>query len=153
MKKLAVVALALALAVPAFAQQYKWIDQDGKVRYGDLPPAGVKATPLKPPSGPAAPASAPAAAQKKGEKALTPEQAFQKRQKDREEADQKAEKERAESGVKRANCDSAQAALRQLQSGARMNTMNAAGERIVMEDSQRASEMARAQKAVTEWCN
>jgi len=154
MKTLAVLFVALALAAPAIAQQYKWVDKDGKVRYGDLPPAGVKATPLKGPARPAAPPSAaPAAAGKKGEKPLTPEQAFQKRQKDREEADQKAQKDQAEASLKRANCESAQASMRQIQSGARISTVNAAGERVMMDDSQRAAEMARAQKAVSEWCN
>ncbi|MGH8724443.1 MAG: DUF4124 domain-containing protein, partial [Burkholderiales bacterium] len=34
--------LAVALfAAAATAQQYKWIDQDGRVRYGDVPPPGV----------------------------------------------------------------------------------------------------------------
>src|SRR5258706_6002259 len=154
MKTLAVVTLALALAAPAIAQQYKWVDKDGKVRYGDVPPGGVKATPLKPPAGPAAPApTAPAAAAKKGEKPLTPEQAFQKRQKDREESEQKAQQSQAEASVKRANCESAQASMRQIQSGARINTTNAAGERVGMDDAPRAARMARAQKAVTEWCN
>ena len=44
----------------ALAQQYTWVEKDGKLRYGDTPPPGVKATPLKGPSGPAAPAPAPA---------------------------------------------------------------------------------------------
>src|SRR5258706_14854875 len=106
----------------------------------------------RPAPGPPPPA-APAAAAKKGEKPLTPEQAFQKRQKDREESEQKAQKSQAEASVKRANCESAQASMRQIQSGARINTTNAAGERVGMDDAPRAARMARAQKAVTEWCN
>ena len=39
--------LALAFGV-AQAQGYRWVDKDGKVRYGDVPPPGVKATPLRP---------------------------------------------------------------------------------------------------------
>ncbi|MGH8703832.1 MAG: DUF4124 domain-containing protein [Burkholderiales bacterium] len=54
MTKALVLLVALALAGAAQAQQYKWVDKDGKVRYGDTPPPGVKATALKPPPGPAA---------------------------------------------------------------------------------------------------
>src|SRR5476649_153967 len=49
----AVLAAACGLAQ---AQAYRWVDKDGKVRYGDIPPPGVKATPMKAPPGPASPA-------------------------------------------------------------------------------------------------
>jgi len=153
MTKTTLLLLALAFAAPVAAQQYKWVDQDGKVRYGDTPPAGAKATRLKPPPGPAgSPASAPAAAGKKDQKALTPEQAFQKRQKDQQEAEQKAQKERAEAEVARTNCQSSQARLRQLQSGERVAITNAAGERVYLDDSQRTRDTELAQKAVSDWC-
>jgi len=147
-KRFLLFACALSLCGAALAQQYKWVDKDGKVRYGDTPPPGVKATPLRPP-----PASAPAPAAKPGAKApLTPEQAFQKRQQEGREQQDKAAKERAEADTKRSNCDSAQAALRQLQSGERIARTNQAGERVFIEDDQRAKETERAQRAVSEWC-
>lgn len=153
MIRLLVFCAASLLAASGFAQQYKWIDKDGKVRYGDTPPAGAKATQLKPPPGvPAAPAAAPAGAGKKGEKALTPEEAFQKRQKDQQEQAQKAEKERADKEANRANCEIARANLRQLQSGERVATTDAAGERVYLDDSQRARDTERAQKSVADWC-
>ena len=45
MRKLAMSAMAcMALfAVPALAEVYKWVDDSGKVNYGDKPPAGGKA--------------------------------------------------------------------------------------------------------------
>jgi len=82
----------------------------------------------------------------------TPEQAFQKRQQERAEAEQKAAQERAEAQEKRANCDSAQASLRQLQSGQRLSTVNAAGERVYLDDEQRNGQIPRQQKAVADWC-
>jgi hypothetical protein len=140
----------LGVAFGAMAQQYKWVDKDGKVRYGDTPPPGVKATPLKPPPGPSGPP--PAAAKKDGEKPLSPEAAFRKRQQEAKEKEDKAAQERANAEAKRANCNSAQATLKQLQSGQRISTMNAAGERAFMEEDQRAKEMERAQRAVSESC-
>ena len=153
MIRLLVLLAAALLAASGFAQQYKWVDKDGKVRYGDMPPPGVRATPLKPPSGAATPsAPTPTASGKKGEKALTPEQAFQKRQKDQQEAAQKAEKERADAELSRVNCEGARANLRQLQSGERVSTTNAAGERAYLDDAQRAKDTERVQKAVSDWC-
>jgi len=140
----------MGIAFAAMAQQYKWVDKDGKVRYGDTPPPGVKATPLKPPPGSSQPT--PAAAKKDGEKPLSPEAAFRKRQQEAKEKDEKAAKERTDAESKRTNCDSAQASLRQIQSGQRMSTMNAAGERVFIDDDQRAKEMERAQRSVNEWC-
>jgi Domain of unknown function (DUF4124) len=140
----------LGVAFGAMAQQYKWVDKDGKVQYGDTPPPGVKATPLKPPPGPSQ--APPAAAKKDTEKALSPEAAFRKRQQEAKEKEEKAGKERADAESKRTNCDAAQATLRQIQSGQRMSTMNAAGERVFIDDEQRARETERAQKSVNEWC-
>ena len=140
----------LGVAFGAVAQQYKWVDKDGKVQYGDTPPPGVKPTPLKPPPGPSQ--APPAAAKKDAEKALSPEAAFRKRQQEAKDNDDKAAKERADAESKRTNCEAAQATLRQMQSGQRMSTMNAAGERVFIDDEQRARETERAQKSVSEWC-
>src|SRR5205085_10391483 len=103
MNRLVVMLLAIAFAGTASAQLYKWVDNNGRVQYGDTPPGDAsKVTRLRPaPAGsapaPAAPAatSETAAKDKDKDKALTPEQAFKKRQQERQEAEQKAEKERA----------------------------------------------------------
>jgi hypothetical protein len=147
-----VVGFGLSLVGTASAQQFRWTDKDGRVQYGDVPPPGVKATRLRPPSGGAPAASSSGAAKKDGEKALSPEAAFQKRQKEAKEQEDKAAKDRADAEVLRANCSNAQAALRQIQSGQRIATMNAAGERVFLDDAARASEEARAQRAVSENC-
>ena len=146
---------ALAVSASAGAQAYKWVDKDGKVRYGDTPPPGVKATPLKPPPRPSSPPPSPAAEKKDAgakDKPLTPEQAFRKRQQEREEAEKKSGQERAEADKKRQNCESAQASLRQLESGQRIATVDAKGERVIMEDAQREQQLQRARSLVSEWC-
>jgi hypothetical protein len=144
--------LVLALAaLPAWAQQYKWIDPDGKVRYGDVPPPGVNAQRLRPPSGPAAPA--PATGAKKGEKALTPEQAFQKRQQDAaKDADKQAGAD-AEAQAKRENCQRAQESLRTYESGGRISRTDAKGERYYLDDAQIAQGAAQARQIAQQACN
>ena len=53
---------------------------------------------------------------------------------------------------KRAGCENAQAGLRQLQSGQRVATVNSAGERVFIDDNERARQVQRAQKSVDDWC-
>jgi DNA-binding transcriptional LysR family regulator len=155
MTRASLFAVGLAFAAGALAQQYKWVDQDGKVRYGDIPPPGVQATPLgRPGSAPAAPAAPPAAAKKDGGTTpLSPEAALRKRQQERQEKDEKSAKERADAEAKRVNCEQSQAFLRSLQSGQRISSTNAAGERVFIDDEQRVKEIERTQRAVNDWCN
>ena len=156
MTRLLAIFLALAFSGAATAQTYKWTDSNGRVQYGDTPPAdAANVTRLSAASPSSAPAAAPEARKDptaKDNKPLTPEQAFQKRQQERAEAEQKAAHERGEAQEKRTNCDSAQASLRQLQSGQRLSTVNAAGERVYLDDEQRSSQIARQQKTVADWC-
>jgi glutaredoxin len=45
----ALAAMAMAMAIPAAAQVYKWTDPSGKVHYGDRPPVDSKNEQLKMP--------------------------------------------------------------------------------------------------------
>jgi hypothetical protein len=147
--------LALLAAAGASAQQYKWVDKDGKVRYGDVPPPGVKATPLKPPPPGAAPPAAAAAKKdaKGAEKALSPEAAFRKRQDEaQKELETKAQADK-EAQAKKENCDQAQAALRSLESGQRIAKTDSKGERYFLDESQTAQELAKARQSVQQWCS
>ena len=162
-----ILAALLALACGfAQAQAYRWVDKDGKVRYGDAPPPGVKATPLK---GPAGPATQPApgagggggsAASKDAAKdakkgPLTPaeqEQAYRERQLKAKEAAEKSGKEQAEAEQLRQSCASAQETLRSLERGSRISTINAAGETVYLDDDQRAARIAQTRKVMSETC-
>jgi len=143
-------ALGMAFATAAMAQQYKWVGANGKVEYGDIPPPGVQATPLNPPV--SAPAASAPAAKKDGARDLGPEWAFRKRQQEQREKEAKAAKERADVESRRVNCEESQGSLRSLQSGQRISTVNADGERVFIDDEQRAKEIERIQRAVNDWC-
>jgi len=162
----AVLALACGLAQ---AQAYRWVDKDGKVRYGDFPPAGVKATPMKAPAAGAAPsapaaASAPAAkdgaakagaakdAKKGPMTAAEQEKDYRERQAKAKEAQAKSDKDQALADQMRQNCNAAQESLRSLQAGTRISSINAQGETVVLDDSQRAARVEQAKKAVAENC-
>jgi hypothetical protein len=151
------VLLGGALAGAAFAQQYKWVDKDGRTQYGDFPPPGVKATPLRAPSGPAAPAApAPGAkASAKGGAPLTPaeqEAAFRKRQQEGQKAAEKAALTERDAAAKKENCMRAQAHLRTLESGQRVTTTDRSGERVYLDEGQIASEAAKAREAIKASC-
>jgi hypothetical protein len=153
---LALGALALCFAATAIAQQYRWVDQNGRVQYGDTPPPGVKATPMRGPSGPAAP-SAPADAASKAAPArpLTPaeqEAAYRKRQMDAQKAADKEASVERDAATKRENCSRAQAYLRSLESGQRQVRVDAQGERYYLEDAEIARETTKTRQDVQRLC-
>ena len=157
--------LTLAIAVSGVhAQTYRWIDKDGKKRYGDVAPPGVKATLMKPPSGAAAgPVQAEKGAQ--GDKAETggekktpalsvsPEQAYRERQLKAKDAQEKAEKDRLAAERKRQNCAAAQESLRTLETGRRLSSVNAKGETVILDDAQVKARVDVARKAADDSCN
>ena len=122
------ICLALMLAAgTASAQLYKWVDKDGKVRYGDSPPPGTKASSIKSPqSGGGAPAPAATAADaKKGPlSAAEQEQEYRKRQKEAEKAGQKSEQERQAKSATSEGCERSREYLRTLESGQRIARTN-----------------------------
>jgi len=144
-------ALGIAVAAVASAQQYKWKDQNGRTQYGDVPPPGVKAIPLRAPAGPAA---APAA--KNAAKApLTPaeqELEFRRRLKERQEAAAKDAKLKEAAETEKQNCENAAQVLRGLESGQPVARTDAKGERYYLDDAMRAQEIARARRAASSWC-
>ena len=152
MNRTIIFGLGVLFATAAAAQQYKWVDQNGKTQYGDVPPPGVKAQRLKPPPGvPGAPSSA---AGKKDEKAkpLSPEAAYRKRQEDAQKENEKAAQAEQEAAAKRENCVRAQETLRTLESGQRISRTDAKGERYYLEDAQIAQETQRARQIVQQSC-
>lgn len=156
MRALTVFAVALAFAGTALAQQYKWVDKDGRVRYGDVPPPGVKAKALQAPSGPAAPAPA-AAPKEAGKRPLTPaeqEAEFRKRRLEAQKAQEKQAKAAEDERAKQENCASARQQLATLEGGQRIVKVDpSSGERSFLEDAQRPGEIAKARKAVSDWCS
>ena len=152
--------LALLLASgTAFAQMYRWVDKDGKVRYGDTPPPGAKTSSVRgAPAGGAAPA-APAAASKDAKDAkkgpLTPaeqEQEYRKRQAESRKAAEKADAEKQAKSELSESCMRSREYLSTLNSGQRIARTNPSGERYYMDEHQVAQEVAKAEQAVQKSC-
>ena len=166
-----VAALLVFVAVGDAHAQWKWRDRNGQIHMSDLPPPRDVADKdvLQRPASAARPAPAPAPAAEGDDAApavATPpadakprvdaelkarRKAAEQEQQARQQAQQKQEEtklaqQRAE------NCDRARAHLRQLESGMRMARVNEKGERIVIDDKERASEMQRARQVISSDC-
>lgn len=160
--------LILALASSSFAltaqAQWQWIDKDGHKVFSDrappvdtpakniikqpLPRGGVAApvANFSAASAPAPTASAPAT--KASELKLAgkdSELEAKKKQAETEEAAKKKAEEEKQAKLKEENCGRAQKALVTMQSGIRVSTTNAKGEREFMDDASRAAEIKRLQ--------
>ena len=152
---------ALLLAAGAAAGQVMdCVDAKGTKTIAQFcPPGTVKENKLmKGGAGPgpaAAPAAAAAGTAPAAPKSLAERDAeFKKRALERQEAEKKAEKEKSDAKETERGCLDARAQLRALQDGQRISrTDPKTGERIVLEDKDRAGEIANAQKAVDQWCN
>ena len=161
----ALAAALLAATLPAIAQ-WQWIDKDGRKVFSDrAPPADGRekdilkrsfrrnATPLPASSQVvatmalgASAASAPRLAAKDSELEL------RKKQAEKEDGLKKKAEDDKQAKTKQDNCDRAKVALVTLQSGVRVVTINATGEREVMDDAKRAGETRRVKEAVDVSC-
>jgi len=148
--------LALAAAGTQASPLWKWRDASGQLHISDTaPPPGTPATSIiSTPSGSAAAAPSPPPSASNA-----PElSALDKKKKaaDQEKADkEKAEHDAAEArsaAVRKDNCERAQSALASLKTGQRIATVNANGERQIMDDAARAAETKHAQETVASNC-
>lgn len=147
MKRLAVLAIALALAPAALAQLYKWVDKDGRVTYSDQPPPAQQSKQLNISTGTTGAAAAPAP--------RSAAEAEKDPQKAKLAAAEKAKKDEEDARIKKQNeeyCTRARAYLKTVTDGGRIATYDAKGERILMDDQQIEAERVRAQKEVDESC-
>ncbi|CAN5291880.1 hypothetical protein BH11PSE9_BH11PSE9_03750 [soil metagenome] len=152
------------IALPA-AAQWKWVDKNKQVQYSDLPPplgtpeqdilqrpasARRAATPAAPAvASSASPAASGAVLAPKG---VEPELEAKRRQAEQEQAAKKKTQDDAANAAKAQNCARARDALRSLESGVRISTVNKQGEREFMDDAGRAAETRRARDVVASDC-
>jgi hypothetical protein len=145
MRRIALAVLALALAAPAAAQLYKWVDKDGKTSYSDTPPPNVDSKQLNIQSGAAAP-SAPAKTYLDRDKEL------EKGRQDARDQGKKADLAAKDAAAKQEACSQARAAMALYSDGGRITKYNDKGERIYMGDDEIAAALQRARRDVEEAC-
>ena len=146
MKRIVMLACALAFASLASAQLYKYVDKDGKTVYTDQPPAGSDTKQMNVPTAPAASAPAPAKSYVQQDKEL---------QKGRDKATENAKK--AEETATRARaeeerCNSAKAAYQQYALGGRLTKLDDKGEKVFLGDAEIDAARERAKAQVEQYC-
>lgn len=150
--------VALLIGTAAQAQVYKWKDSQGRTVISDTPQPGAgPQTPVVGASAPKVSTGTPQSA----DKAVTPagptnwaekELDLKKRMQDKKESEQKDAQAKAEADRKAENCRRSKEQLAVMESGERLATYGADGEREYIDDARREAEVTRARKAVEEWC-
>jgi len=153
------------------AAQWQWVGKDGRKVFSDRPPpADIQDKDILKQPGGRGRAKAPVAATEPAEvsapvaaapaaKANTPKisgkdaelQAKKKKLEEEEAEKKKAEEEKVAKG-RADNCERAKKGLASFQSGTRMSTVNAKGEREYMDDNARAAESKRLQAIIDSDC-
>ncbi len=167
--------LILALASSSFAltalAQWQWIDKDGRKVFSDRAPstdipqknilkqpqhgtaaaqaasdAAAAATQSPAASAPAGKASAPKLSGKDAELEA------KKKQAEEQEAAKKKAEEETQAKIRAENCERTKKGLTTIQSGVRLSTTNAKGEREIMDDAARTVETKRLQGIIQSDC-
>ena len=152
-RQLLTIVSILALATAAQAGVTRWVDADGKVHYSDQPaPATAKSQKnLDLKNSPALPKAAPDS--KGGEKSLA-EKGLEsrKRRVEAEESAAKQAKDHEEAKRKKENCEQARNQLQALQEGQRISKFDEKGERVFLEDNDRAKAIEETKRSADSWC-
>jgi len=159
MIRFATLALCL-LALPAWADLYKWTDENGKIHYSDQPPpSSVKKSQTikqqKPAAGAPDVPAAPPGQEGKPTQAKTPadqEMEFRRRKVQESEEQAKAQREAQLAEEKKQECARATARVTALQTGGRVSRYGPNGEQIYLSDAEIAQELIQARKVADSWC-
>jgi hypothetical protein len=149
MKRVIFVALAVALAPPALAQLYKYVDKDGKTVYSDTPPANTDSKQINVPVSRPANAPAPGATAKT---AVERDKEMEKSRKAAAESQKKSDQAAEKAAQAEARCAQAKTAYQGFVDGGRLSKYNDKGERVFLSDDEIASERERSRRDMDEAC-
>ena len=137
--------LAVLIAAPATAAMYKWTDANGQVQYGQHPPAGVDASPLK-----AAPAPASVPAREPLQEQL---EKLDKQARERQAEAAKAAEKEEEAKNREINCRNAKNNIEQLNRGGHRLMQMPDGSHKRFTEEERQAAIAKNKKAIKEYCD
>lgn len=143
MKRIVLIAAALALAPLASAQLYKHVDKDGRTVYSDQPPANADAKRINVPSAP------PPAGNKSY---VERDKELEKGRKAAREKQEKSEKAAKSAQEAEQRCAQAKAAYQAYADGGRIYKYNEKGERTYLGDAELETERNRTRREMEEAC-
>ncbi|HUQ27320.1 MAG TPA: DUF4124 domain-containing protein [Usitatibacter sp.] len=146
MRRIVILACALALAPLASAQLYKYVDKNGKTVYTDQPPADADPKHVNIPSsatgGPGAPAKS----------AVQQDKELQKGRDKLKESEKKSDETIARAKADEERCRSAKTAHEHYAQGGRISKYNEKGERVFLGDAEIDAERERSRQKMEEVC-
>lgn len=146
----ATLALALSLTLtvaPTLAQDgmYRWVDEQGRVHYGQVPPSGVQAERMRRAAPPAD-----QAAQERLEREL--EARAEREQQSRTEEETRAQQE-ADRRMRQENCERARSNLETLTSRGSRVTLREGDQYRMLDEEERQSMIERTRNQIREFCD
>lgn len=126
------------------ADAYRWVDEEGKVHYGDQRGAGA-AESLKLKASPASDSAYEA-------RQLRQQKLLEIYAEDRKEKQLKATQEKKEKETRKQNCTTAQGQLFSYEHAAYLYKYDKDGNRIILSDQEHAKAHQAAKDAVNQWC-
>lgn len=149
MIRIAMLLAVCAAFVPAAHAMYKWVDEKGVTHYSETPPPDGKAQKVEiKPSGPPAGSAARPDAWKQRE--LDSRQ--QRLQREQQDEYDKA-KQHNESATRKNRCNQAKRELQVLETQVPVYTLNEKGERVYLDDKDRASEIEEWKRHIRTYCD
>ena len=151
-------ALLLLLLGTATADVYKWVDKDGKVQYSDQPPLSGDAKKMKRKTKDTAETSSPASAPvsnssaKPAASVADQELEYRKRKTEKEEAEKKQQADAETAKQNKQYCASLKGDLRSHSDGTRLVRFNEKGERIFLDDNERADSKVKLEERIAKEC-
>ncbi len=140
--------LLCGLSTPAAAQLYKWVDANGQTHYSDKVPPDAKARAQQMEAPAAAAAGQPSASDWQAR-----DNEFRKRQAERENNESLAAAKKKQDADKRAQaCQDARHSVSDIQGGVRLYRYNDQGERVFIDDNERATLLQKSQQSVANNC-
>jgi len=118
----------------SIAAMYKWVDENGRVAYGDTPPAGVNAERMSSGPPPADPAAVRDMANKDAE--------IRKRMQQRNDDDAKVQKDRVADNLRLTQCQQAVGRIKSLRQDPNVYRYNEKGDKVFLDTAARENSIA-----------
>lgn len=144
--------LLLSSVQSVTADVYRWEDENGRVHFGDRPPASetAEATTVETQN---SPASSPASAPSASDREVTRQRLLDQYQKERDARKEAAQRKREEEERRAFQCARARDQLRSYQTHPVLYELLPNGERRFLSDAERERTLAEAEQAVAHWCD
>jgi hypothetical protein len=129
---------------------YKWVDEQGRVHYGERPPARAQAQEMQIKEAPLEELPVEDDGAARSDKTQRLLRAFEE---EREQKKAQQQKQRDEQEKRQRNCALARDRLRRYQNASSLYNLDKQGERHALSDAERTASEQSAQQEVARWCN